>query len=575
LGKIKKLDESVFQKIAAGEVVERPLSVVKELVENSLDSGANYITVELIDAGKSSIIIKDNGEGFAPDDMEQAFKRHSTSKFTKITDFDSLDTLGFRGEALPSIREVSLIELKTSNNDTGKGLHIIFDGNKTDSINEISFNRGSEIIVKELFYNFPVRKKFLKTDRTELNQIVSFFEQAAIVNFKVTFKIINNNKVIFNYNRVNSLKERIYQIFGREFTNKLKELNYSAGDYKISGFVSNINTGSATKKKQFFFVNKRVIREKTLIASFNNSFRKFLEKGKFPNGILLLSAPAKDIDVNIHPMKLEIKFRDSSFIYNFIKHGIETVFEEEYKNYENSDNNINFASKPVQINSHFIFNKNINDNNHNLNSNENDKNEIRQIPLFTSETINTDSFKLIGQYKNSYILIEKDDELVLVDQHNGHERHNFDKLKENYSKKKPESATPLFPVIIELSHTEMHLLDEKKMDILKQTGFELIPYSRNSYNIKAFPSILNERDLKDTILKLLYIEDGKDSFEDKIFAEIACKSAIKINHPLQPEEMKIIVRNLYKSSNPYFCPHGRPIIIKFTLEYIEKQLKRR
>jgi len=572
LGKVKKLDEAVFKKIAAGEVVERPLSVVKELVENSLDAGANNIEIELFDAGKSKIIIRDNGDGFDPSDIEQAFKRHSTSKFKELSDFDSLNTLGFRGEALPSILEVSIVELKTSNNNNGNGIFIIFDGNKVENRKEIAFNKGSEITVKELFYNFPVRKKFLKTDRTELNRIISFAEQSAIVNYNVKFKLINNNKIIFEYNRVNNLKERVYQIFGKNFTNSLKELNYTMGKYKVGGLVSDINYGGATKKKQFFFVNDRIVREKTIIASFNNSFRRYLEKGKFPEGVILLNVPASEIDVNIHPMKLDIKFRDSGFIYNFIKHSIESCFD-----FQSENSPDNFPNKVV-------FDKQLFFNNSN-NSREteysirqeiksNDEQEPVQHSLFNNKSINSDDFKLIGQYIDSYILIEKGDNLVLVDQHNAHERHNFDRLKAHYKNNEIESSLPLFPIIMEFSERELSLLKDKAK-LLSKTGFQLTEYSGNSFNIKKFPSIMNERDIRDAIYKILYLKGDQTDVEDKIFAEIACKSAIKINHPLQPEEMKIIVRNLFKSSNPYFCPHGRPIIINFTLEYIEKKLKRR
>ncbi len=572
MGKIKKLDENVFRKIAAGEVIERPLSAVKELVENSLDSGADSIIIELENAGKSSIIIKDNGEGFDIEDIEQAFKRHSTSKFKVLDDFNSLNTLGFRGEALPSILEVSLIELKTANKEDGFGTHVIFDGTKIRSSEKIAFNKGSEIIVKELFYNFPVRKKFLKTDRTELNQITTFVEQAAIVNFNVSFKILNNNKIIFFYNKVNSLKERIYQIFGKDFVNSLKELKYSQAGYTITGFISDINRGGSTKKKQFYFVNKRVVREKTIIASFNNSFRKYIEKGKSPEGVLLLSVPPNDIDVNIHPMKLEIKFRDSSFIYNFIKYSIESVLNTNH-NLEEQPNDKQSFSELASLDNKFDFREN----NHQNYFNNNPKNstEYVQKTLFNSEQLESDDFRLIGQYKNSYILIEKEGELILIDQHNGHERFNFDKLKTSYNEQNIETATPLFPIIIELSHREMVILNNEKMAVLNKMGFELRSYSSNSYSIKSFPSILKEKDIKDVILEIIYIKENDINIEDKIFAEIACKSAIKINHPLQSEEMKIIVRNLYKSSNPYFCPHGRPIIIKYTLESIEKQLKRR
>ncbi len=574
MGKVRQLEEAVFKKIAAGEVVERPLSVVKELVENALDSQADSISVILSEAGKTLIRICDNGEGFDPEDIEQAFKRHSTSKFRQLSDFNTLDTLGFRGEALPSILEVSMIELKSSNNDEGRGQHVIFDGSAIRSREEIAFNRGSELIVKDLFYNFPVRKKFLKTERTELNQIIGFIEQAAIVNPGVTFSLINNNKVVFTYNKTSSLKERIYQVFGSDFSKKLVEVNYSKGDYHLFGYISDINTGGATKKKQFFFVNQRVVREKTMIASFNNSFRKYLEKGRSPEGVLLLTVPSNAVDVNIHPMKLEIKFLDTSFIYNIIKNGIDSAFQMDSTQTmpDQVPGYSGLRAELPKMGSQQRWETDFSDSSPDSRARVE---KTQQPSLFSNQDIETDDFRLIGQYQESYILIEKGGELVLVDQHNGHERANFDKLKASYLENRIETSTPLFPLIIELSHSEMALLDDEKMALLEKSGFELRSFSGNAFDIKTYPSILSERDVKDTVFKIIHLDKGDAEVTDKIFAEIACKSAIKINHSLQAEEMKIIVRNLFNSSNPHFCPHGRPIIIRYSLEEIEKLLKRR
>jgi len=326
MGKIKELEAEVFRKIAAGEVVERPFSVVKELVENSIDAGADEIRVEIREGGKSLIKVSDNGEGFEPDDVETAFKRHSTSKITQLSDFNELDTLGFRGEALPSILEVSKITLKSACNNEGKGISCRLENNQITEKEEIAFNKGTTIEVRELFYNFPVRRKFLKSERTELNQIVSFLEQTALTNFHISFSLSNNDKTVFMYNKTPALKDRIYQVFGKEFLDTLQEVDFENNQYQVTGFISKLNTGVSVKKYQYFFVNKRPIREKTLFASLNNTFRDYLEKSRSPIAILALKIPPSEIDVNIHPMKLEIKFENSSAIYQLLRWAIESSF---------------------------------------------------------------------------------------------------------------------------------------------------------------------------------------------------------------------------------------------------------
>ena len=615
MGKIKTLREDVYKKIAAGEVVERPLSVVKELVENAIDAGADEIKIELADGGKQLIRITDNGSGFDPDDIETAFMNHSTSKISELSDFNTLHTLGFRGEALPSILEVSKIEIRTSNNNEGKGVRVGFENAKKEVEEEIACSRGTTISVSDLFYNFPVRKKFLKSDRTELTQIVSFLEPVTLVHFDKSFELIHNNKTSFLYKKTNSMKERVYQVFGKEFLDTLHELKYTEGNYRISGLISRLNTGIADKKNQFFFVNSRPVKEKTLVAALNNTFQRFLEKSRSPVAIIMLEIPPDEVDVNIHPMKLEIKFENSSNIYKVIKHAIENSFgmkddleddipifgpgKERYSSGYSSSGGFGPAKDSgSRFTSYSGSSGFSNENREPRSFDRGDSssfqgppprmaeedipptlptNGMNQREIFPPTFMGEEEFTIIGQYRNSYILIEKKGDLLLIDQHNAHERANFDDLKKEYQASNIRSISPLFPVMIEFSPSERALLDQSKFDILEHIGFRLEHRGGNSYDIKSFPLILGEKNIKEALLSIIRMDIHVDevNFEDSILADIACKSAIKINHKLYPDQMKTIVKNLFKSSNPYFCPHKRPIIIEFTNEQIEKLLKRK
>lgn len=584
MGKIKTLREDVYKKIAAGEVVERPLSVVKELVENSIDAGADTITVEIAEGGKQLIKVTDNGSGFDPADIEPAFKNHSTSKISELSDFDSLYTLGFRGEALPSILEVSKIEIRTSDNNEGRGTYCLFEDGQPVKTETIACGRGTTITVKDLFYNFPVRKKFLKTERTELNQIISFLEPAALVNYGKSFELIHNGKTVFMYKKTASLKDRIYQVFGKSFLDSLQEVNFEQeiNDYKLTGFISKLNTGVSVKKHQYFFVNRRPVRERTLIAALNNTFRKFLEKHRSPVGILLIDLPPGEVDVNIHPMKLEIKFKNSSAIYQFLKQAIESSFgvADEFETAMGMGPGSGGGLPGMNVSPGTAYRGERSEMNRPYTGNRGAQvpgGDFEQAQLFSGEFLNGDNFFIIGQYRNSYILVEKDKGLLIVDQHNAQERINFDRLKKEYRESSVVSILPLFPMIIELSTSEVSGLGGRKMELLKKIGFRMEPLSGNSYDIKAFPQVLEEKSIKDAVLTVIHmdIKEGDINFEDEILAEIACKSAIKVNHKLYPDQMKTIVRNLFNSTNPYFCPHKRPIIAEFSLEQIEKLLKRK
>ncbi len=583
MAKIKVLKEDVYKKIAAGEVVERPFSVVKELVENSIDAGADTINVEVMEGGKRLIKVIDNGSGFEPDDIEPAFRNHSTSKLTELSDFNSLYTLGFRGEALPSILEVSKIEIETSNNNEGSGIRCVFEEGHMQEREQIACKKGTSLLVKDLFYNFPVRMKFLKTERTELNQIVSFLELVALVNYNISFELTHNSRTVFIYKKAESLKERIYQVFGKDFLDSLQEVDFEFNNYKLNGFISKINRGVSVKKHQYYFVNGRSIKEKTLIAALNNTFEKFLEKHRYPVGILILSIPPQEVDVNIHPMKLEIKFENSHSIYQFIKQAIESTFSITDEFSAGMRHSMSHGAGQGQMSnyvSQYPMNRGMDrDRSGGGYGSGRDvqmpQSDFDQAQLFAGNFLMEEDFILIGQYKNSYILVEKNEELLLIDQHNAQERVNFDKLKNEFQEDNISSISPLFPVIIELSPSEAGQLNDEKKKLLEKIGFHLEPLSGNSFDVKSFPQILGERSIKDAILEIVHMEEEELNFEDKVLAEIACKSAIKINHKLYPDQMKTIAKNLFKSSNPYFCPHQRPIIVDFTLEEIEKRLKRK
>ena len=565
------MKEDVYRKIAAGEVVERPLSVVKELVENAVDAGADEIFIEMAEGGKRLIRVSDNGEGFADDDIETAFRRHSTSKLVELNDLDDLYTLGFRGEALASILQVAKIELRTSNNDNGQGTLCYLEGGVMLERKGIVFQRGTTIEVRDLFFNFPVRRKFLKSDRTELNQVVAFLEPMVLAHHDISFTLAHQNRTIFSYQKAADLRDRIYQVFGKDFLDSLQPVDFRQDNYGCAGFVSKLNAGVSSKKYQFFFVNKRPVREKTLIASLNRTFDRYLEKRQNPVGILLLDIPPVDIDVNIHPMKLEIKFLDSGWMYRFLKHAIDSSFgqdarmEMEVDFSRKTDNRLETpAFGGMTLRSHHQ---------------QEEADAGRQQSLFSESPLssfdNEDGFRLLGQYKDSYIIIEKEGELLVVDQHNAHERANYDRLKKNYRENAVPSISPLFPIIIELSPSEISALEDGKMEALERLGFEIQPLSANAYDIKKFPQILNERNIKEAVLEVIHLKYDEAAFEDSVLATVACKSAIKVNHKLLPEEMKKIVRELFDTGNPHFCPHKRPIIATFSLEEIEKMMKRR
>ena len=555
MGIIRELKEEVYRKIAAGEVVERPASVVKELVENAIDADARRISVELQRGGKEMIRVTDDGHGFAPEDIELAFRNHSTSKLQELSDLDHLSSLGFRGEALPSIGEVSRVEIKTADSDSGSGMYCRLSAGTLEKKTQTACRKGTQITVKELFYNFPVRRKFLKTDRTELNRITDLLERIALIQHSIGFSLVHDQRELFDFGPTDSFADRVYQVLGSRLFQDMQPLDFSRDRVRLNGFISKLNTGSPVKKHQYYYVNQRPVREPAFIAAVNNTFSPYLSKGRYPVSVLSLTLPAGDVDVNIHPMKQEIKFRDTSFVYGFVKSAVESRFRSVSPtpeiplsprepavlrgSFPPPEPGIAGPSPPL-------------------------------LPLAPAA-----SYSLLGQYHDSFIVVQKDRKLLIIDQHNAHERINYEKLIRMSREEKGMGIAPLFPVIIELTPAESRNFTQRIQGILKNIGFDIRRLSGNSIDVKSYPWFVEEGNIRDIIVSVLHLQLGEHPENGKIFADIACRNAIKVNHPLQPAEMKTLVDDLFATQNPYFCPHQRPIIKEWTLEDIEKMLKRR
>jgi DNA mismatch repair protein MutL len=563
VGKIQVLSESVYRKIAAGEVIERPLSVVKELVENALDAGAARIAVELRAGGKELVRVEDDGCGFGADDIEVAFRRHSTSKLAELEDLDRLQTLGFRGEALPSILEVADIDLETADNDEGRGWRCAFRGGALREKEQVSCRRGTAVAVQRLFADFPVRRKFMKSDQGELRPVSAYLEAVALARPGVAFSLRHNGRAVFSYAAAAGLAERIYQVFGKEFLDGLRPIDFAAGAFRVAGFVSAPQAGVSGRGRQYFTVNGRPVREKTLQAAFNNALQPYLEKSLSPAGVLDLAVPPSHVDVNIHPMKLEIRFLDSQHVYRFMQDAIQAALGGAMRPADIA------TSAPAGMAPEICMPT--------MNRSPESGGSASLFPL--DRTAAGEDFRVLGQYLDSYIVVEKGGELLIIDQHNARERVLFERLQAGFRAGGALPAQALFPLILDLSPAEQAALDEAKTEFFLRAGFDIRRLSGSSIEIKAFPQFMSEGRVREAVRSALRLPDagGKSAAgnEERLLAALACHDAVKVNQRLQPEQMRALVKDLFACDNPHLCPHRRPIIITLTLADIEKLLKRR
>ena len=566
MSKIKRLPSEVSQKIAAGEVIERPSSIVKELVENSLDAAASEIRVELLAGGKKLIRVIDNGSGMSREDAELCFERHATSKLAGEEDLDKIATLGFRGEALASIAAVSEIVLKTSDGQAGPGTRVERQPGQPAESADIAFPRGTAIEVKDVFFNLPARRKFLRSEQSELGHIVRFLTGLALAYPEVRFSLGHGRREILDCPRVAGPRERLFQLFGKEVLDRLLEVSFEDGGRRVSGFSSRPPGGRPDRGHQYFFINRRLVKDRVLQAALNQGYRGFLEKDRFPEAFLFLTLPYDEVDVNVHPTKAEVRFREPQHVFYLLLRSLETALlggrglKEVYPEAEDARRAAGVgelttpsfipAFRPEQAG-----------------------------PLVFPDSIQAPEAKgrprVLGQYLDMYIVAAGDEGLLVIDQHNAHERVLFEKYKEIDSRKQWPRQMPLIPVLVDLSSAQVVSLEEIG-PLLEEAGFRAEAMGGRTYALNGFPDIFGADEAKEVFLRLLdeLKGEGADLRRDKMLATLACRTAVKAHEPLAREKMDYLVEELFRTSNPALCPHGRPIIVRIGQSEIEKGLKR-
>jgi DNA mismatch repair protein MutL len=581
MDKIAKLPPEVAQKIAAGEVIERPVSVVKELVENALDAGAGEIVVELLGGGKNRILVRDDGHGMSRRDAELCFERHATSKIAAEEDLLAIATLGFRGEALASIAAVSRLTLKTSEGGTAAGTLIEREGDRLTAEKDVAFPRGTAVEVRDLFYNLPARLKFLRGDSGELSPIVKYLSNVALAYPRLRLTLRHGPRTVLDGPPVDGLRERIFQLHGRAAVEALMEIDHAEAGTRLQGFASRPPAGRPDRSHQFFFVNQRPVRDKILASALLQAYRGLLEKDRWPEAFLFLTVPPDEVDVNVHPAKSEVRFLRSSSIFQLVLHavdrararagGIKPVAAAP------ADRSENRGDEPVE----YIPGAPGSADGLPFRVEEGKFTDSERLPfLRDGETgpalAEASERRVLGQYADSYIVAVDPDGLMVVDQHNAHERVLFERFAEIDRRRSWPVKLSLIPLLFELSPSQTVSL-EANQGLLQESGFRADPMGGRSYALLEYPDIFQPEQALMAFLALLdEIRDSKaGERKSKLLATMACKTAIKAGQPLSREKMEFLVRELFRTPNPAVCPHGRPIVVRLSRLEIEKGLRRR
>jgi len=571
MNRISVLPPEISQKIAAGEVIERPVSVVKELVENSLDAGAAEIDVDLLAGGKKLIRVRDDGQGMSREDAELCFVRHSTSKIAREEDLLEISTLGFRGEALPSISSVSRLTLRTSDGADGPGTEIEREGEAVLSVKDVAAPRGTTIEVRDIFFNLPARLKFLRGDQAELGQIVKYLTNVALAYPRLRLTLDHGPRNILDCPPVAGLKERLFQLYGKSLLDRLMEIDYEEDGNRLYGFASLPPTGKTDRTHQFFFVNLRPVHDKILSSALNQAYRGILEKDLAPEAFLFLAVPYGEVDVNVHPAKNEVRFSRSSTVFQLvlrsITHGRLKVGGIKEVPCVSADGPAMGPAGPFEYRIPFKVA---------------DGEKRFELPAFTAShdlpaagPAEKAARRVLGQFANAYIVTEDAEGLLIVDQHNAHERILFDKYEEIDRGKKWPIKMSLIPLLFDLSPSQVVSL-ESGLEMLQEAGFRVEAMGGRSYALREYPDVFKPEEALAALLELLdEIKEGPaDGKKAKILATMACKTAIKAGQPLPREKMEFLVEALFKTANPSLCPHGRPIVVRIAKSQIEKGLRR-
>lgn len=637
MSKIKVLPDSLANKIAAGEVVERPSSVVKELLENALDAGARSINIEVEAGGKRLIRVVDDGEGMTRDDAIIAFERHATSKLRTAEDLEAITTLGFRGEALPSIASVSRLFLRTKTGRDTEGTEVEFNGGKLVAVRDIAWPGGAEVEVRDLFFNIPARRKFLKSDATESFHIANLVQHYALANPQLSFLLVSNGRDVIRVSAARSLKERAYQVLGGALLDKLVEVNGEADGLKVLGFVSNPQEQRSSRDAQYLFVNRRFVRDQLIGRALSEAYRSMMPSGTYPAAVLFIEALPTEVDVNVHPAKTEVRFLHEGAVLAFVRDAVAEALRstqpitqvpgvarseespepaerrswraeeprsgaaeaqrsrgaEEWRSGAEAptDDQGRREARGVQVESRELIEQ--------ANAIYADRlavdgKDVTEGPCATDSMLaegdattlesNTlpglgHGIKPLGQIRDSYIVATDEEGLLLVDQHVAHERILFEQFRDARLARAAGLQPLLIPATIDLSPSEAEAFSIVEGE-LENIGIETMRLSGRTIAIKTAPAGLGPGDVLAVVREVLTVVERErrtptlERIRDGIAAELACKAAIKVNMPLTSEKMQWLIDELMKTQNPMTCPHGRPIMMRMGLRDIERGFKR-
>ena len=630
MAKIKVLPQAVADKIAAGEVAERPAAVVKELVENSIDAGADRICVEIKKGGIAYISVEDNGKGIPYDEVEYAFVRHATSKLREIDDLFSIETMGFRGEALASICAVADVEVITKEKDAVEGAHVVVNHGVVSQKETIACNTGTVMVVENLFASVPARMKFLKKDSTEAGYVEDVLSRIALSKPEIAFRYICDGKEVFSTSGDGQLKNAILNIYGIEHAKGVLEVNHTEHGVTIKGVVGKAELARGNRARQTLFVNGRYIKNPVVSKVVEEAYRNVVMTGKFPFFALDIQISPQLVDVNVHPAKTEIKFANEKEIYDIVYHGVKNAIyqrpeipQKEEHSAENIQSNIQF--KPAVKNEEsprgetvdrgmvaeflkntmpqgggmvfkestnsFVFDRGQAKPENSIEKLfENtmvDKTEVQKPDAVGTDTIEEQiigdvkkEFRIAGQVFDTYVIASCGDEMFLIDQHAAHERKRFEMLKQDYEDRGVAGQRLLAPVVLDVDSKEIEIIRDNK-ETFEKMGFDIQEFGKNSALVYETPLISDEEDIKALALEVISVMGdsrplGILSFEERILDTISCKYAIKANKKLSLLEMEALVKDVQEleSAGITTCPHGRPIKVKFTKREIEKLFKR-
>ena len=587
--KIKVMSDNLANKIAAGEVVEKCASVVKELVENSIDAGATSIKIELKDGGLSEIKIIDDGNGMEKEDASLCFQRHATSKLIREDDLFFINTLGFRGEALPSIASVSEVDMITCASNVGTHIHI--KGGKLEVEEPADARKGTIITINNLFFNTPARLKYLKSEQYELSNSVSFIEKLSFSYPNIKFELTNNGKTIVKTSGSNNLLKTIHEIYGLNVSSNMLEVKGSTDDYDMTGYICKPEILKSNRNHMITIVNGRIVKNNDLNRAINDAYYTYKPDIKFPIVVLKFETDPTLIDVNIHPTKQDIKLSKVNELYNMIVDTIKNkLYQELLIPKALKDDDLEISLPSTMIKNEIVETKieeeteeYISKNNFQTELDFSDQKEEQTNEDIKETIINPELKKLVlypvGLALGTYIIAQNEEGVYMIDQHAAQERINYDKYLKALKEKEITTITPLFPINIELNSSDFITIKDN-MNVLEEMGFVIEEFGLNTYAIKEHPTWLLEGYEEESIHKIfdsiinLGSRFDRVKFNEHIAITLACKMSIKANTRISTEAQEEILKELVETDNPYNCPHGRPTIIKFSIYDMEKMFKR-